>query len=473
MAQISLKKLLSKKEALAAVQAVISGLDAPVFVRDADGALLVGEERADATHTFPVDHEGEPLGWVAGPEKARSLADFLAYLAQREAEKKTLASEALRKYREITLLYDITDKIAACLDIKEISRLIISEINRLVKGNTSLMLLNEGSGVLDIISASGREYTPKVIIRPGQGIAGCVFVSGSPEIIDDVLTDPRYIRGPAHMRSLICTPLKVKDKVMGIVNVSSEAPFAYTAEDLKLLNVVAYQAAAAIENARLLESRLKEERARSNLERYLAPQLVKVLMEAGGGLSLTPAKADIAVLFSDIRNFSSACEQLPPERLVTHLNEYFTALAEVIFAHGGTLNKFVGDMIVAFFGAPAQSADREKTAIETAVDMQRRIKAMKEPWIREHFHTGIGINSGEVILGNIGSPRHMDYTAIGDGVNIAQRLESMARGGQILVSRSVYDATRDIFRFREIGHVNVKGKDKAIEVFEVLYEQAG
>jgi adenylate cyclase len=126
-------------------------------------------------------------------------------------------------------------------------------------------------------------------------------------------------------------------------------------------------------------------------------------------------------------------------------------------------------MIVAMFGAPSTLVDSERRAIETAIEMQNRIKQIPVPWIRNNFITGIGISSGEVIVGNVGSPQHMDYTAIGDKVNIASRLQSIAKGEQILVSRSIYDATKHLFEFKEIGKVKVKGKKEAIEVFEVIY----
>jgi class 3 adenylate cyclase len=144
-------------------------------------------------------------------------------------------------------------------------------------------------------------------------------------------------------------------------------------------------------------------------------------------------------------------------------------MVEVIFSHEGTVNKFVGDMIIALFGAPTRLINNERRAIQAAIDMQKCLKAMPVSWIRRNFNTGIGISSGEVVVGNIGSPRHMDYTAIGDEVNTASRLQSLAKGGQILVSRSVYEVTKNVFEFKHFGNVEVKGKRKAVEIFEVRY----
>ncbi|MCL1495610.1 MAG: adenylate/guanylate cyclase domain-containing protein [Pseudanabaena sp. Salubria-1] len=215
---------------------------------------------------------------------------------------------------------------------------------------------------------------------------------------------------------------------------------------------------------------MREQRIKNNLERYLSPQVAEAVINEKEEVSLTTSKRRIAMLFSDIRNFTTKCEELEPEQLVTYLNEYFTQMVDVIFNHQGTVNKFVGDMIVAMFGAPSAIADREYWAIASAINMQKRIKNLPIDWIRENFITGIGISSGDVIVGNIGSPQHMDYTAIGDEMNIASRLQGLAKGGQILVTRSVYEATQSNFEFREFGTLPVKGKKKLVEVFEVIYK---
>jgi adenylate cyclase len=287
--------------------------------------------------------------------------------------------------------------------------------------------------------------------------------------VNNVTEDARYIKHENDCYALICVPIITKNKALGVVNISNSQRVIYTAQDLKLFTAMVTQASSAIENAILHEHKLQEERIKSNLERYLSPQVAQAVIAAEGEVALTTSKRKIAMLFSDIRNFTTKCEELEPEQLVAYLNEYFTQMVDVIFNHQGTVNKFVGDMIVAMFGAPSEIADREHCAIAAAIDMQKRIKNLPIEWIRDNFNTGIGISSGEVIVGNIGSPQHMDYTAIGDEMNIAARLQSMAKGGQILVTRSVYGATRSAFQFREFGTLPVKGKKHLVEVFEVIY----
>jgi adenylate cyclase len=332
-----------------------------------------------------------------------------------------------------------------------------------------VMVLNEDTELLEIVCGIGSIAKSELKLRIGEGIAGYVLQSGKAEIVNDLSTDSRYIPSETPAYALICAPLRTKDKTIGVINISNSNPVSYSSKDLKLFTALTSQASAAIENALLHESKLKEERIKNNLERYLSPQVVQAIIGAKGEVSLNTTKRNLTMLFSDIRGFTTKCEELAPEEVVMYLNEYFTHMVSVIFSHRGTVNKFVGDMIVAMFGAPAKLLEHERCAIEAAIEMQNRIRTIPVPWIRENFITGIGICTGEVVVGNIGSPQHMDYTAIGDEVNIASRLQSIAIGGQILVSRGVYEATKEVFEFKEYGVVQVKGKKKAIEVFEVIH----
>ena len=471
VATIKLKKILSDKETRRIVSEFIGLLGTPVAVEDLEGTILTGVRNNGIR--FPIQFEEETLGWVIGDDKAASVAVLIASLGVKEQERRSLAQETLDRYKEISLIYNFIGKIALCLNLNEVTKLVIEETRRNIRSTSaSVMLLNQRTRNLEIIAASGKEYSPKTNLKPGVGIgiAGSVFFSGTAEIVNNAASDARYIKGSNRAGSLMCAPLKTRDKVIGVINVSSEEAVVYTAANLRLLNMLTAQAALVIENALFHENMLKEERVKSNLERYVAPQVVKAIMESKANIVFSPEKRRITVLFSDIRSFTATCEKQQPEKIVEYLNEYFTHMVDVIFTHGGTLNKFVGDMIVALFGAPAQTEENEKRAIEAAIGMQQRLKSIPLAWIQNNFHTGIGINAGEVVVGNIGSPHHMDYTAIGDEMNIGSRLQSLAKGGQILVSRSVYDTTREFFQFREMGSVQVKGKDKSVEVFEVLYQ---
>jgi adenylate cyclase len=447
------------------------GIDTATIV---EGNILESSENStvnEGLKKIPVLLSDRILGWVIGNEQVEQVANFLSYLANREFEQKELVKDSLDKYREINLLYTIASKMSNCLDVKAIGTLVIEEASRLIPSTSaSVMLYDHQTNCLEIVSARGTaEKVNSLQISANGGIAGYVFTTGRPELVNDATQDPRYVINENDCYAIICAPILTKDRTIGVVNISNSELVSYTSQDLKLFTAIVTQASGAIENALLHESKLQEQRIKNNLERYLSPQVAEAVINEKEEVSLTTSKRRIAMLFSDIRNFTTKCEELEPEQLVAYLNEYFTQMVDVIFNHQGTVNKFVGDMIVAMFGAPSAIADREYWAIMAAINMQKRIKNLPIDWIRENFITGIGISSGDVIVGNIGSPQHMDYTAIGDEMNIAARLQGLAKGGQILVTRSVYEATQSNFEFREFGTLPVKGKKKLVEVFEVVY----
>jgi|GEM_PF-401870 len=570
MAQLSLKRLLRKKDIQAVLAQLGGAIAHPFCVQDTSGKIGLGEKTDQLPNQYAIELEGVCLGWVIGHPEAEAIAHLLSMLAQRELDQKHLARETLDRYKEISLLYDISEKITAQLDLKSVATLVLDEAQKLIPGDRGAVILrqdlsptarsvdNSSNKTADlnlersrdsgatltraiatdssqIGAKSDKEIPPSfpttvsttvvpvsnteaelfeaiahfglatpaigktqsanndsdadsaavtVAIAPGEGVLGTVFSSGNGEIVNDVQGDRRCHQVEQGYHALVCAPLKTQERVLGMIvlgcscldgdqansNSSNSGKLtSYSAGDLKLLNALASQAAAAIENALLHEKEIREARVKSNLERYVPAQLVQAILEAKDDISLAPTRKNITILFSDIRNFTAHCERLEPELIVGYLNEYFSHMVDIIFTHEGTVNKFVGDMIVALFGAPSPMAASEQQAIKTAIAMQQRIQAFPLAWIRENFHTGIGISAGRVIVGNIGSPQHTDYTAIGDEVNTASRLQAIAQGGQILVSRNVYEATRHLFVFKSIGTLNLKGKRRAIEVFEVQY----
>jgi len=482
--KISLKKLITKGDALHHLRALIAGTKKAISIEDVGGKVLVsdladvayspsGQTHAPILRT-PVILDKEVIGWVCGEGKVAAVADFISYLAQREIERKTLACELLDKYREINFLYSFAEKMSTCLDAKEVARIVLAEISLLISlTSASVMLYNEQADLLEVVVGMGDSAESKLSMRSTEGIAGHIFASGKPEIVNNVSADLRYKPHSLQVHSLICAPLMTKNRTIGVINISNTRDVNYTSQDLKLFCVLTIQAASAIENALLHENKQRQLQIKNNLGRYLSPQVVEAVINANEEVSLNTSKRRITMLFSDIRSFSTKCEELSPEEIVSYLNEYFTHLVLVIFKHQGTVNKFVGDMIVAMFGAPSDLENQELCAIMAAISMQRCLNTMPTPWIRENFHTGIGISSGESIVGNIGSSEHMDYTAIGDEVNVASRLQELAKGGQILITRSVFDAVSPIgntsFSFKEFGTLKVKGKKNMVEIFEVIY----
>ena len=261
MIEISLKKLFSKKKDVSAISELVNAIDPSISIQDIKGKTLLGVDRENQGNKHEIKVSGQVVGWVIGGEKAATVATAIAYIANKEFEKNTLANELLDRYRETTLLYDISEKITASLELKEVVKLILNEASKLIESTSgSVMLLDAKTGKLEFLSSIGKEYNPKANLKLGKGIIGNVVSTGVGEIVNDVLSDPRFIASSAPIRSLICVPLKSKDRVIGAITMSNSAPVTYTAQELKLLTMLASQAASAIENAIFHEEKLQESR---------------------------------------------------------------------------------------------------------------------------------------------------------------------------------------------------------------------
>jgi|GEM_PF-991316 len=258
MVRINLKKLIAKKELASIITNIIGDLGAAIAIQDAEGKILFGEENQSFCYQYPVEVAEMQIGWVTGTEKAATIAQMLSYIANREFERKVLAVDTLEKYEEINFLYNISGKIATCLGIQAVAELAIDEARKLIEAdNVSVMLLNQETGKLETISAWGNRSNQQTEMRAGTGIAGHVLQSGKAEIVNDVLSDPRYIQREHLIRSLICAPLTVQNETIGVINISNSEAKDYTAHDLKLFSALTSQAAAAIKSA-ILYDQLKD-----------------------------------------------------------------------------------------------------------------------------------------------------------------------------------------------------------------------
>ncbi len=206
------------------------------------------------------------------------------------------------------------------------------------------------------------------------------------------------------------------------------------------------------------------------LRRYLSPNFTEKILSGGGTLGAEPQRKMLTILFSDIRNFSSVTESIEPEELFHLLNRYLSEMIALVHQYEGTLNKMIGDGLMIFFGDPIPMADHAQRAVLMAVEMQKKVADIKKEW--GHFGhdlgIGIGINTGYMTVGNVGSDMHRDYTVIGNQVNVAARLESHAKSGQILISRRTHSRVEHLIDVENCGKIQVKGIHSPVMTFNVL-----
>jgi adenylate cyclase len=388
-----------------------------------------------------------------------------------------------RKLRNFMALLEITKAVNSELAGDRLLEMIVDKAIELINAERGfLILLQDGKQVFKVARKKDRTAIEKPEKQISTSVLEGVTKTGEPVITINAQNDLGAFMSivALEVRSLLCVPLRAKDKILGAIYVDSHvSEREFNEESLNLLQAFADQAAIALENARLydevVESKEQERRVRQLFQKYVPADVVRAAlnMKEGGRLS---SKQTATVLFSDIRNFTATAEKLEPEAVVGFLNDYLQRMVDIVFEEGGIVDKFVGDAVMAIFGAPIVKPDDAVRAVRAAKRMILEVERFNQDQARNggvQIRIGIGLHTGPLIAGNIGSDRKMEYTVIGDTVNVASRVESLNKElkTEILITQDTYDATGRSFEVRPMPLVAVKGKEKKLQVYEVVVER--
>src|SRR5438552_3452460 len=302
----------------------------------------------------------------------------------------------------------------------------------------------------------------------------------------NALEDARLLGGKSiaihGIRSAMCVPLWHRNRVIGAVQVDSGIHIGrFTEEDLDLLTALANFSAVAIERAQLSEKIEEERKIRARMERYHSPavvdEIVKGTIRGAGSDESEIRSAEVSILFADISGFTTVSETKNPEEVAEFLSHFFSCAVESIFAYGGTLDKFIGDAVMAFFGAPIHQDDHADRAVLAGLMLQRLVGEWNEQRDKTNLpavKVRVGINSGPAVVGNVGTEKRVDYTVLGTSVNIASRLESgVAKPGQVVISQNTLDRVMGSFETEALGEFALKGLQQKMPVFAVTGTAAG
>jgi len=221
-----------------------------------------------------------------------------------------------------------------------------------------------------------------------------------------------------------------------------------------------------------VDDQVKELKRYNELRRYLSPKITDRILLNDKDFSNVSSRKLMSILFVDIRGFSNLTDSVEPDEIILLLNNYLSEMTKLIYIRDGTLDKIIGDGLMVFFGDPVPIPDHAQKTVLLAIDMQQKIKQLKDEWLSfgHDLNIGVGINTGYMTVGNIGSKFHKDYTVIGRQVNIASRLESMAKPGEILISERTYERVKNIADFKEMGPYKLKGISSPILIYSVVYK---
>jgi adenylate cyclase len=467
----------------------VAVVEAPL--KDGDRVLLGKFELlfSKALETKVVLDEEKPLSEEAGTiirsvgELSRLLTELPPPVAPADERKPEAVDlrEIEKSNRILKVLTKVAETLIAVRPVEDVLHQVMDIVFEHMPADRGFLMLNDETPDGRLVPMVVRYRSPggsEGRITVSKTIADRVVHDRVSILTSDAMVDPRFGAGDSirfhGIRSAMCAPLWNKDEVIGIIHVDSPMlTNCFTVNDLDLLTALANYAAVAVERARLNQKIVAEEKKRERLGRFLSPQVTNRILAASDthGAELgEPEVREVSVLFADIVGFTSMSEKMSPSAVSLLLNDYLSRMTDVIFRNEGTLDKFIGDAIMAVFGAPIDMPDHAPRAIRTALEMQERLAE----WNAERregpaLRIRIGINSGKAVAGEIGSVNKKEYTVLGDTVNTASRLESsVARPGTVVIGENTREIVGGRFDCRPLGTFSLKGKEREVLAFEVI-----
>lgn len=380
--------------------------------------------------------------------------------------------ELQMRVQEMNVLYSVGKSVTATLNMDQLLPRIVDAAVQVTHAEVGqiYLVMADGQLVCRALKSQRDTQAQPTDLAIKDRAARQVLETGKTLVLTpDQLTSTH--EGPV---SVAYAPLTFQNRVLGVLGVSTLSPdgHIFTRHDSALLSTLSDYAAIAIENSRNFEAqaRAKERentQMRNTFEKLVPPSVVHRILSNPESLELGGTRQEISVLFADIRGYTAWSERMPPEKVVEMLNDYLSLAAEVVLAWDGTLDKFFGDGLMAIFNAPTPQGDHVHRAADAALALLRAAREMSEQR-GDKLSYSIGVHVGEAVVGYIGTNRAMNYTAIGDAVNLAKRLQENAEPGQILIEESVARRLDGLAEIRPLGEIRVKNRQQPARAYELL-----
>jgi adenylate cyclase len=451
-----------------------------VRVYDGDRVTVGGTEltfRAEAM----VNNATSTRVKITDPEEEASVRKRLKETGDKHfvpAEQVESVEQLRADYEKLRIANELNQALSLEFDLDRLlNRILQKAFEMFAADRGAIMLLDPDSG--EVVPAATRERYPDPLRRDipiSRSILREVLSEKTALLSTNAQLDSRFSKSKSiimnSVKATMSVPLMYRDRLLGVIHLESQLTSgAFTEKDLLLLNGFASQAANAIEHSRLVARVRQDALVREQLGRLLPQELVDEVIAGRVDIKKGGDVRSVSVLFADIRGFTSLCERQPAQAIVAMLNEYFEVMVDVVFKHGGTLDKFIGDEIMAVWGAPIAIEGHCERAVLAALEMQAALdlfNADRAQRGQEPIAVGIGVNTGEVVAGYMGSNRAMDYTCVGDVVNTGSRLCSAAAAGEVIISPDVLAVVGDSFLTEALAARALKGKREPMLLHRVV-----
>jgi adenylate cyclase len=377
--------------------------------------------------------------------------------------------------RRLAHLVDLARQLSGEIETDRVLALVVSQAAELLPADRVALLLTDSvTGELTESHQSNR--LGEAPVQVPRSIARRAIEERTPIISENAAADARFDGRSvqaSQVRAALCVPLMAdQDRALGVLYADSlTSAGAFSEDDAALCMAFGGLAAVSIAKAWYAQAARREELTRANFERFFAPGVAATIAASRSGVRPGGERRPVTVLYSDVRGFTGLAESLPPETVAALLSDYFAAMVELVFEHGGTLDKFIGDALLAVWGAPLAAPDDADRALAAARAMQAESRLLGERWEgqgRSRLAIGVGLHHGEAFTGTIGSPRRLDYTVIGDVVNVAARLCGAANEGEIVLSEAVRRRLASDPGGTGREALRLRGREEGVVVFRIL-----
>lgn len=376
------------------------------------------------------------------------------------------------------VLYQVGKKVMSARSLEDVNQLALSLVFDCLRAERGALLLWEperGEFAPRVLQSRNRValgtnemHVPRSIIN--EVVSGRVGL-----LTSDALHDPRFEARASirvhSIRSAICAPLWVDDQVLGVIYLDSRLQaYAFTREDLVLLNAIANLIAIRLKQEALNDELVEEKVIRSNLERYHSPDVVEAILRSKerGRFEIGLEERDVTVLFADLCGFTRLAESVSPSTVASLLNAFYNASTKVIFRHGGTVNEYVGDSVLAIFGAPTAHEDHAQRAVDAGIELLRELpSAFSRQTEGLRPQVRIAANTGRVVAGSVGPPDRLKYAVIGDPVNVAARLEGTAQPGSMTIGEETYRCLTRRIPCEDLGPQKLRGRQRSVRAYRI------
>ncbi len=386
------------------------------------------------------------------------------------------ASAVANLEKRLNLYHRISQSLAQIRDLDDLlSEIMTNLFGSFPQADRGFIMMGDRFDTLEPRCIQKRDGEAGDQVTISKTIAKRAYEQQRSILSSNAMEDSRFSGGMSILNfrilSMMCVPLIYRDEVFGIIHIDTQdRAKKFTPDDLNLLTGIAAQAATFIKNVKLIDQVQKDTEALTNMQRYFNPELAKKIISKEIDLKPGGSMREGTVFFSDIIGFTTMTEKMAPEEVVERINRYFRIMVDIIFKNKGTIDKFGGDAIMAEWNVPIPVDDEALKACEAALEMQNQLYVFNFDLKEEdktQINMGIGLNSGSFIAGNIGSERRMEYTCIGDNVNLAQRVESKAGRGQVYAAETTFERARHGLFAINIGKTPVKGRQAEVTIYSI------